>query len=150
MITIKRTNSEDNDFVKLVRALDKDLAIRNGDTNDFYAQFNKVDMIRHVLVAYQQDEPVGCGALKEYEPGSMEVKRMYVVENNRGQKVATRVLQELENWAKELNYSKCVLETGFTNPEAIGLYQKNNYIRIPNYGQYVGAANSICFEKILK
>ncbi|MGB5499367.1 MAG: GNAT family N-acetyltransferase, partial [Maribacter sp.] len=50
----------------------------------------------------------------------------------------------------ELSYEKCVLETGKRQPEAIQLYTKSGYKIIPNYGQYKGIANSICFEKILK
>jgi hypothetical protein len=56
----------------------------------------------------------------------------------------------LENWAGELSYAKCILETGKRQPEAIGLYKKNGYKLIPNYGQYAEAENSLCFEKELK
>jgi putative acetyltransferase len=57
---------------------------------------------------------------------------------------------ELEAWAAELSYEKCVLETGKKQVEAIGLYQKNGYQKIPNYGQYIGVENSLCFEKKLE
>jgi putative acetyltransferase len=60
------------------------------------------------------------------------------------------VLSELESWAAELGYPKCVLETGKRQPEAIALYEKQGYQRIPNYGQYIGVENSVCFEKVLK
>jgi GNAT superfamily N-acetyltransferase len=79
----------------------------------------------------------------------MEVKRMYVLPNNRGKGIATTLLWELEKWALELGYMKCVLETGKRQPEAISLYEKSGYQRIPNYGQYKGVENSICFEKIV-
>ncbi|KXK17392.1 MAG: N-acetyltransferase GCN5 [Candidatus Parvibacillus calidus] len=46
MTTIKRTNSDNLDFQKLVVELDKDLAQKNGDTNDFFVQFNKIDQIK--------------------------------------------------------------------------------------------------------
>ena len=45
MITLKRTNSDDPDFQNLVRELDKELAVRDGDEHDYYAQFNKIDSI---------------------------------------------------------------------------------------------------------
>lgn len=149
MITLKRTNSDNTDFQDLVRELDKDLAIRDGDEHSFYAQYNKIDAIKYVVVAYQDDEPVGCGAIKEFEPNVMEVKRMFVPPEKRGNGIASSVLNELETWAKELDINKCVLETGKKQPEAIRLYEKNGYQLIPNYGQYIGMDNSICFEKVI-
>ena len=149
MITLKRTSSDDTDFQNLVRELDKELAIRNGEEHAYYAQFNKIEAIKYVVVAYQENEPVGCVAIKEFAENSMEVKRMFVPENKRDNGIATKVLKELETWSKELNYEKCVLETGLRNPEAIALYRKHGYMQIPNYGQYIGMDNSICFEKVL-
>lgn len=149
MITLIRTDSSNPDFRTLVAALDKDLAIRDGDEHSFFAQFNKIDLIKHVVVAYAGSEPVGCGAIKEYAPGTMEVKRMYVPPTRRGQGIASLVLKDLENWAKEMNYTACILETGYKQPEAIRLYTKNVYTVIPNYGQYAGVESSVCFEKVL-
>jgi GNAT superfamily N-acetyltransferase len=80
----------------------------------------------------------------------MEVKRMFTLPAARGRGVATRVLNELQNWAAELGYEKCILETGKRQPEAIALYLKNGFVIIPNYGKYVGIENSVCFEKVLK
>lgn len=149
-ITLLRTDSGNDDFQQLVRQLDSDLGIRDGKDHSFYAQFNKIDMIRHVVVAYDQGKPVGCGAIKQYDDNTMEVKRMFVPVENRGQGIASIILKELESWSKELKYQKCILETGKRQPEAISLYQKNNYIIIPNFGQYKGVENSVCFEKVLK
>ena len=149
MITIKRTDSNDPEFRKLVRALDTDLSIRDGEDHSFYAQYNKIDAIKHAVVAYQGDEPVGCGAVKEFSADTMEVKRMYVPPEKRGLGIASLVLKELETWCRELNYKKAVLETGMKQPEAIALYKKNNYLVIPNYGQYANVENSVCFGKEL-
>jgi GNAT superfamily N-acetyltransferase len=149
MIQLKRTNSNNLHFRELVTALDIDLRIRDGEDHAFFAQFNKIDMIRFVVVAYENDEAVGCGAIKEYSEKVMEVKRMYVKEEMRCNGIASIVLQELEKWCIELKYEKCILETGLAQPEAIRLYTKNNYQRIPNYGQYADVATSVCFEKKL-
>ena len=149
MISIVRTNSGNTDFVELVRHLDIDLAERDEKDHSFYAQFNKIAAIKHVIVAYDDGQPVACGAIKEYEPGTMEVKRMFTLPASRGKGIAARVLSELENWASELKYAKCVLETGKKQPEAIRLYEKSGYHRAPNYGQYAGIENSVCFEKPL-
>jgi putative acetyltransferase len=146
-INIIRTDSTNNDFVELVKQLDGDLAIRDGDEHDFYHQFNKINMIKHVVVLYQDGEALSCGAIKESMPDCMEVKRMYTVPSARGKGLAVKVLTELEKWTAELNYAKCVLETGLKQPEAIALYTKCGYKIIANYGQYAGIENSICFEK---
>jgi GNAT superfamily N-acetyltransferase len=149
MIKIVRTNSDNDDFRELVRLLDADLANRDGEDHPFYAQFNKIDAIKFVILAFENDAPVGCGALKEYAPGVMEIKRMYVPPEKRGKGVATKVLAELEKWAGELSNRKCILETGKKQPEAIALYKKSGYAVIPNYGQYANVENSVCFEKQL-
>jgi GNAT superfamily N-acetyltransferase len=150
MMKIMRTNSDNPDFVGLVKLLDAHLAERDGADHSFYAQFNKIDRIRHVVLAYENGTPLGCGAIKEYEAGTMEVKRMYVPPAHRKKGVATAVLAELEKWARELSCTRCILETGKRQPEAIGLYKRNGYRLIPNYGQYAAVENSVCFEKELK
>ena len=147
MITIVRTNSSDSDFLDLVKSLDRELAIRDGEEHAFYSQFNTLAKIQHVVLAYEDPTPVGCGAMKQFEADSMEIKRMYVFPEYRGLGIATKVLAELERWAGESGYVRCVLETGKKQPEAIALYTKNGYSSIPNYGQYVGKENSVCFEK---
>ncbi len=147
MVTITRTDSTNRDFIELVRNLDADLAKRDGAEHSFYAQFNKIDAIKYVVVAYEDDKPVACGAIKEFSPNTMEVKRMYTSPGSRGKGIGSRVLMELERWAAELAYERCILETGKKQPEAISLYKKNGYSIIPNYGQYAGIENSVCFEK---
>jgi len=149
MLTLRRTTSANADFQALVALLDADLRIRNGDTDDFYAQFNKPDSIKHVVVAYHAAVPVGCGAFKEFSDWQVEIKRMYVLPTLRGQGIAQRVLMELERWATEIGYDGCVLETGLRNPEALQLYEKNGYARIANYGQYAGVATSVCMGKTI-
>lgn len=147
MISIIRTASDHPDFVSLVKALDADLAFRDGEETAFYSQYNKIDSIKHAIVAAIDGQAVGCGAIKQFDPKTMEVKRMYTPPEMRGHGIASRVLAELEQWAAELGYSRCVLETGKRQPEAIGLYKKCGYTIIPNYGQYIGIENSVCFEK---
>ncbi len=149
MYLAKRTDSDNSDFQKLVIELDKDLAIRDGDEHAFFDQFNKIINIKYVVVVYENEIPVGCGAIKEYEKDVMEIKRMFVPLEKRGKGIASVVLQELEKWATELNYKKCILETGYKQPEAIALYKKNNYTLIKNYGQYADVTSSVCFEKQL-
>jgi len=150
MVTLLRTNSDNRDFIELARKLDAELAERDVHDHSFYAQFNSINKIKYVVLAYQNEKPLGCGAIKECDASAMEVKRMYVSPEVRGKGIAARILLYLESWAKELSCTKCVLETGKRQPEAIRLYEKCGYNRIPNYGQYIGIENSVCFEKKLK
>ena len=133
MVRLERTDSDNCHFIELVKHLDADLAKRDGSEHSFYAQFNKIDSIKYVVVAYEEGIPVACGAIKEYVPATMEVKRMYTLPRSRGKGIASKVLAELEQWAGELSYTKCILETGKRQPEAIALYKKNGYRYIPNY-----------------
>ena len=150
MITLKRTNSNDLDFIKLVEHLDSELAIRDGDDHAFYNQFNGISMIKYALVAYVDDNPIGCGAIKKFDDKTMEIKRMFVLPDFRRKGIAGKILSGLEEWTKELGYQKCVLETGINQHEALTLYQNSGFMRIPNYGQYADVENSFCFEKVLK
>ena len=149
METFLRTDSTNPDFIHLVKLLDAELAERDGNEHSFYAQFNKIDMIKHVIVAYENNLPVSCGAIKPLDENSMEVKRMFTLPQHRGKGLAATVLNELEKWTRELGYKTCALETGKRQPEAIALYKKCGYQTIPNYGQYAGVENSVCFEKFL-
>lgn len=146
---ILRTDSSNTDFIALVALLDADLALRDGAENAFYKQFNGIAVLNHCVVYYDNDVALACGALKPFNEESMEIKRMFVSGASRGKGIASLLLTELENWTKELGYTSCVLETGLRQPEAVALYKKNNYQRIPNYPPYEHIANSVCFGKKL-
>jgi putative acetyltransferase len=149
VITIKRTDSNNTDFIELVKQLDAYLKIVDGDDHEFYDQYNGIEALTHVVIAYLNDKPVGCGAFKPYQNNSVEIKRMFVQPTARKQGIAAKVLAELETWATQLNYLSCILETGKKQTEAVAFYQKCGYYTIPNYGQYTQMENSVCFEKIL-
>ena len=149
MIELLRTDHTHPGFVQLVRELDQDLARRDGKDNAFYAQYNSMDADARVVVAIVEGVPVGCGAIKQVDADAVEVKRMYTLPAWRGKGVASRLLAELEQWARELGMERCILETGLRQPEAIALYESNGYELIPNYGPYAGVTNSRCFAKVL-
>lgn len=151
MFKISRTNSTNSDFTALVKQLDAYLAITDGEDHAFYNQFNKIDKINHVVLFYERDSAVACGAIKQIETSATwEIKRMFVSDDMRGRGIASRLLKELELWAKELEAERLILETGKRQVEAVALYHKNHYMIIDNFGQYIGVENSICFEKLLK
>src|SRR4051812_27201573 len=111
-MTIIRTDSENKDFIELVLKLDEFITEMDGPQHTFYAQFNKLDDIKHVVVIFANEVPVSCGAIKPFSEDAMEVKRMFTIPSYRGRGMARVVLEELEKWAREMNYNKCVLETG--------------------------------------
>lgn len=144
---IIRTGAHDPRFRTLVIELDRDLAVRDGDEHAFFDQYNKLDEIKHVVLVLDGHTSVGCGAFKPFDAATVEIKRMYTDPAYRKQGAGSLALRELEGWAFDLGYGRCVLETGIKQPEAIALYTRCGYERIPNYGQYHGVDSSVCFEK---
>ena len=144
-----RTNSENDDFRTLIRQLDTDLNIRYGELQQQYDAHNRVEKLDTAIVAYIDNAPAGCGCFKQYDDDTAEIKRMFVLPVNRGKGIATRILGELENWAREKKYKKTLLETGSKQFEAINMYKKSGYVQTENFGQYAGNTNSICMKKIL-
>ncbi|WP_320816228.1 GNAT family N-acetyltransferase [Flavobacterium sp.] len=148
MLNLVRTDSNNEDFKKLTQLFDEFLVEIDGDEKDFFAQYNQI-YLSNVLVCYENDIPLGCGAFKETEPKTAEIKRMFVVSEGRGKGIASKVLTELENWAKELNCTSAQLETSQKLENAIALYRKFGYKDIPNYGQYIGVKSSMCMKKAI-
>ena len=149
MLKLVRTDSNNEDFIKLTQLFDEYLVDIDGDEKDFFAQYNQI-YIENVLICYENEIALGCGAFKKIESNVGEIKRMFVLPEGRGKGIPRKILTELENWAKELNYTSCQLETSQKLEKAIALYKKFGYDEIPNYGQYVGVASSVCFKKLLK
>ncbi len=149
VLNLERTSSADPHFVALVSELTKFLAILNGEQNAFYVQFNKIDNIPTVVVAFLDGVPVGCGAFRVFDETSLEIKRMYVDPVARGGGVGGTILTELETWAAELGYKYAVLETSKRLEPAVRLYQASGYEVIPNYPPYEHVNDSVCMRKIL-
>lgn len=148
-IQLIRTTSDNADFRTLTSELDADLRDRNGDVMNIYDQHNVIDKIDTVVIAYINDEPAGCGCFKAFDAEAVEIKRMFVRHNARGNGISTLVLRELETWAVELGYQYTVLETASKQLEAHNLYRKFGYVQTENYGVYAGLPDSLCFKKRL-
>lgn len=148
-MTLKRTNQDHKGFQSLVKKLDAELAIRDGDDHAFYHQFNGIDDLNHVVVYVDNNGAVACGAFKARTQEQVEIKRMYVAESHRRKGLAKKVLLALEAWAAELGYCEAVLETGKAQIEALSFYPKLGYRVIPNFAPYEGVENSVCFQKPL-
>jgi putative acetyltransferase len=101
------------------------------------------------LVAYIDDRPVGCGALRRIEANVAEIKRMYVAPAARGRGVGKRIVTALEAEARRLGVRRLVLETGPRQPEAIAVYKRSGFVEIPLFGEYVDSNFSVCMAKDL-
>ena len=148
-MTIKRADSNNKDFYGLVAKLDEDLTRRYGTEQLEYDRYNKIKDIDTIVLAYINDEPVGCGCFKTFDTNSVEVKRMFVETTLQGKGIGKAILKELEKWAAEIGYRSMVLETGTRQPEAIHLYKKLGYRIIPNFNPYIGNELSVCMKKEL-
>jgi GNAT superfamily N-acetyltransferase len=138
---------------QLIRALNAELDARYPEegANHFRLDPEEVaDGRGAFLVAYLNDKPVGCGAVRRIESAVAEIKRMYVAPEARGRGVGRRVLLELEAQAQWLGATRLVLETGPRQPEALALYRRAGFAEIPNFGEYAGCEFSVCMAKELK
>jgi putative acetyltransferase len=151
MISVKRTNPDDPSVLELIKKLDKELWERYPTDQAFFVGFNKLPEDARVVVAFNDEMPVGCGAFKPLKTpqNAVEIKRMYVDPSVRGRAIGVLLLENLEKWAKEDDFTIAQLETGDNQPEAIRLYEKVGYERIPNYEPYIGVEISLCYGKKL-
>jgi putative acetyltransferase len=150
MIKLERTTSKSKDFILLTKKLDQELKLIYGSTQEEFDQFNIIDNIETVVVAYIDNSAAGCGCFKTYDKNTAELKRMFVDDQFREKGIASAILIELEKWAKELGYSSIALETGKVQIGAVAIYKKFGYSVIPNFDPYLGNDLSICFKKNLQ
>jgi hypothetical protein len=146
---IIRTTSNDSNFQWLIQQLDKELWDELNEDQATYDQYNKVPDLDTVVVVYVDDQPAACGCFKKYNANTVEVKRMFVVKEQRGKGLSKLILTELENWAAAEGYKYALLETSVHFIPATTLYKQSGYHIIPNYDQYEGLEESVCMKKEL-
>ena len=149
MLKIQRTNSENPDFKRLTQELDVTLCDLYGTKQEDFEEYNRIVDLETVVVAYLDENPVGCGCFKKFNEDSVEIKRMFVKPEFRGRGIASRILYELEKWGYELKYTYATLETGNKQIAAIEMYQSLGYMIIDNYDQYKDNGISVCMMKSL-
>lgn len=147
MLTFKRTTSENPDFRYLITLLDADIHSKNYAQQGTFDKMNVVENNQTVIVVYDENKAVACGCFKRYDEKTIEIKRMFVSPEYRGKRIAGMILNELEAWAKEFGFSRSILETGAKQSQAIIMYQKEGFERIPNFGVYENVAESFCFGR---
>ena len=148
-LEVVKTDSKNADFIELIKLLDDDLGERYGELQKQYKKHNKVDYINDVVIIYIDKIPVACGGFREHDIDTIELKRIFVMKEHRGQGLSKLIINKLEELAKAKGYKYVLLETGIKQNEAINLYKSNGYHVIQNYEPYVGNVNSICMKKTL-
>lgn len=151
MIVVTTENPHDAICIELVRELSAELAPLYGDNGTALFTPDDVTIPRSAfVVAWLNDEPVGCGALRPMSDATIaEVKRMYVRQSARGNGISRKILTKLEELATKFAYATIQLETGNLQLEAVRLYDSSHYARIDCYEPYVDSPHSICYEKRL-
>ena len=114
-----------------------------------FVPYNISDSISHVLIAYADDVPAGCAGLKAYSDTVVEIKRVWVEPDYRNNHIADRLIDMIEDRAKELSFSKAVLQTRPQMKAAVSMYLKHGYALIDNYPPYDQLEGAICFSKVL-
>lgn len=154
-IRVTKENPTEAAATELIKALSAELKALypNSHGGDGAGAFKPQDVMiprATFVVAWDGDQPVGCGALRPMdEPEIAEVKRMFVLPEVRGKGISRVILAALENQAREFGYKTLRLETGVHQKEAMGLYASSGYQLIPCYGNYVNEPLSRCYEKSL-
>ena len=101
------------------------------------------------LLAFCNNEAVGCGCFADFGNQTVEIKRMYVKPAFRKKGISEKILANLEEWAMEAGFKRAVLETGTMQPESLGLYKKFGYQAIPNFGAFKDKESCVCMGKVL-
>lgn len=145
-IQIIETEPKDIEVIPLIEELSAELGKRFGNTGkNSFQEWNEESPKSVFVKAILTNEVVGCGAIRPISNDIAELKRMFSKYNRKG--IGEKVLNYLENKAKELEYKEIWLETRKLNQEACAFYLKNGYKEISNYGKYVGNEKAICFGK---
>jgi GNAT superfamily N-acetyltransferase len=98
--------------------------------------------------AFDGEELVGHAAVRPFED-SLEVKRVYVRADHRGQGISKQLMFELEAIARERGVTSLILQTGNRQAEAITLYERIGYVPIDRFGAYEPIPFFLCFGKTL-
>jgi GNAT superfamily N-acetyltransferase len=152
-IEIRTTRFDDPVASTMIKAALADLGARYGgsgdetpvDASEFESPAGRF------LVAWIAGEPAGCGGWRTLaeDDAVAEIKRMYTAPDWRGRGVASAVLRAIESSARDAGKKRAVLETGDRQPEAIALYCKLGYERIPNFGFYKDYPDCLSFGRML-
>jgi GNAT superfamily N-acetyltransferase len=141
---------EDPDVVRLVAAVQAEYVVRYGGPDAAAVEpgeFSPPDGL--FLVGILDGEPAVTGGWRRIDDGTVEIKRMYVLDHARRRGLARLMLAELEATALEAGAHRVELNTGDQQPEAIALYQSSGYLPTKGFGHYACTPGAIFYGKTL-
>lgn len=148
MIRIEKVNINNPDLLELIKELNDFFNEEWGtEVAQGYQKHHNLTEMACAVVAYDEQEAVGCGCWKLLDEHTPEIKRMFVKPISRGNGAAGKIMQALESDMLEKGYQQAVLETGKDMLSAIGFYEGHGYQLMPNYGEFVGDKLCICMKK---
>nr|MBP7471433.1 GNAT family N-acetyltransferase [Prevotella sp.] len=149
MYSIEYTNGNDDRFVELCHQLDLYLTeiIGSNKQETQYAQYNTLADIHNVVLIIEDNQVIGCGAIKQYDTHTMEMKRVFVKGEHRHHGYGHVIIESLEKLAKDKDFDKLILETGVPLIHAQKMYASCGFKPMDNYGQYEGVDSSVCMYK---
>ncbi len=109
-----------------------------------FIPYNLSESISDVLIAYVDDKAVGCAGLKRYSDQDVEIKRVWVEPECRGKHIATQLMDQIEDKARQLGYKRAILQTRPIMKDAVGLYESRGYMLIGNYPPYDKLEGAVC------
>lgn len=147
---IEHVDNKDTDFLKLVDQLNGELVeVHGAELLEQYQAVNNLDSVIYVSVIYDNNEVVAGGGLRPYDQAAVEIKRVFVKKDYRRLGYGKKLIEDLEAWAKTLEYSEIILETGKKMSWAINFYRSLGYCEMENYGDYIGDPHAYCMKKAL-
>ncbi|MFJ5367417.1 GNAT family N-acetyltransferase [Pectobacterium punjabense] len=150
MIIVEKSAPSAPESRYLIETLSSELTAITGDSGKSNFTVDSIDRDRSlwVLAKNTHGDVIGCGAIRPLTQNIAELKRMFLDRSAPG--IGRALLTFLEVSAKNMRYTELWLETRHVNHRAVHFYEKNGYVRIENYGPYIGREEAVCFSKILQ
>ncbi|UXS02266.1 GNAT family N-acetyltransferase [Agrobacterium tumefaciens] len=99
------------------------------------------------LVGRLDGKAVACGAIKWFDDGSAELKRIFVHDDARGHGIGRKIMAALQALATERGVNRLYVETGPLNVEAVGLYEALGYQQCGPFADYEENPHSLFMVK---
>lgn len=151
-IEYRWTNGENEDFKKFYLITEEYYSKLVGgiQNRSAFLPYNMSESVTDVVIAYYNDIAIGCAGLKKYSDTDVEIKRVWIEPDYRGNHIVTCLMEILENHAKKQGFQRIILQTRKQMSDALRLYSKCGYYQTDNYPPYDKLEGAICLAKDLK